>query len=90
MSVKPCLENIGALWVVLRDPHDRFRFIYIEGTNGKGSTSIILLESGYTTGLYTSPYILRFSKKIKVNGKEITEGEIIDFLKRIYEAEQTI
>lgn len=94
MNSNPGLENIEALMEELGNPQDTLKFIHIAGINGKGSTAAfldkILQESGYKTGVYTSPYILHFSEKIKVNGKEITEQEIIRFTKQIYEAEQAI
>lgn len=47
----------------------------------------VLWENGYITGIYTSPYIPHFSEKIKVNGNEITGGEIIVFNQLVYDAE---
>lgn len=65
------------------DPQNDFPTIHVGGTNGKGSTCHILAsiyqQSGYKTGLYTSPHILDFSERFKVNGKEITETALIDF-----------
>jgi len=62
------------------DPHKEVQVIHIGGTNGKGSTaammSSILQKEGYRVGLYTSPHLIRFTERIKVNGKEIEEEEV--------------
>ncbi len=64
----------------LGDPHKEIQAIHIGGTNGKGSTaamiSSILQKEGYRVGLYTSPHLIRFTERIKVNGKEIEEEEV--------------
>ena len=62
------------------DPHKEIQTIHIGGTNGKGSTaammSSILQKEGYRVGLYTSPHLIRFTERIKVNGKEIKEEQV--------------
>jgi len=62
------------------DPHKEIQTIHIGGTNGKGSTaammSSILQKEGYRVGLYTSPHLIRFTERIKVNGKEIEEEQV--------------
>ena len=62
MNPDPGLENIAALLEELDNPQKDLRFIHIAGTNGKGSTAVfmerILRESGYRTGMYTSPYLI--------------------------------
>jgi dihydrofolate synthase/folylpolyglutamate synthase len=62
------------------NPHKEIQVIHIGGTNGKGSTaammSSILQKEGYRVGLYTSPHLIRFTERIKVNGKEIEEEEV--------------
>ena len=74
------LDNIRRLMRELGDPQDRLKFIHIAGTNGKGSTAAItasvMREAGYRTGLYTSPYLQRFTERIRVDGKEIPEGDV--------------
>lgn len=78
----PGLERTRELLKALGDPQDSLRFVHIAGTNGKGSTaamlSAILTAAGYTTGLYTSPYIARFNERMRVNGEEITDGELAE------------
>jgi len=72
-KVEGILEAIG-------NPHEAVRAIHIGGTNGKGSTAAmmasILEKEGYRVGLYTSPHLVRFTERIKVNGKEIEEKEV--------------
>ena len=72
-QVERILEAIG-------NPHREVQAIHIGGTNGKGSTAAmiasILRKEGYRIGLYTSPHLIRFTERIKVNGKEIGKEEI--------------
>lgn len=94
MNPDPGLENIAALMEALGNPQDQMKFVHIAGTNGKGSTAAfverILRESGYRTGMYTSPYLLRFSEKIQVNGMEITEDEILSLCGKLEKAERWV
>ncbi len=64
-------------------PEKRFPSIHIAGTNGKGSTSAFLasifMEAGYRVGLYTSPHLVRFNERIKINGEEISDRNIIRY-----------
>ena len=63
-------------------PHRLFPSVHVAGTNGKGSVSHMLAsvfqESGYKTGLYTSPHLLDFRERIRINGKPIPEGEVTE------------
>ena len=72
-QVTEILEAIG-------NPHEEIQAIHIGGTNGKGSTAAmmasVLQKEGYRVGLYTSPHLIRFSERIKVNGVEIREDEV--------------
>ena len=65
-------------------PHRKFKSIHIAGTNGKGSVShtlaSILQEAGYCTGLYTSPHLLDFRERIKINGQMISEDDVTAFV----------
>lgn len=94
MNPDPGLENIQALMEALGNPQDQLKFVHIAGTNGKGSTAAflerILRESGYRTGMYTSPYLLRFSEKIQMNGVEISENEILSLCEKLQEAERRV
>jgi dihydrofolate synthase/folylpolyglutamate synthase len=80
------LERILAMDTHLEHPHRTFKSIHVAGTNGKGSTShilsSILQSAGYKVGLYTSPHLLDFRERIKVNGQPIAEKNIIQFIER--------
>lgn len=94
MNPDPGLGNIQALLEELGNPQDELRYVHIAGTNGKGSTAAfierILRESGYRTGLYTSPYIDHFSEKIRVDGKEIQEADIVRLASVLKEAAEAV
>ena len=83
-AYKADLENTTALDTYFGHPHRKFKTIHVAGTNGKGSVShmlaSILQEAGYKTGLYTSPHILDFRERIKVNGEMIPESEVVNFV----------
>lgn len=68
----------------LGNPHKKFRTIHVAGTNGKGSTShtlaAILQESGYKVGLYTSPHLIDFRERMRVNGKPASKEYVTDFV----------
>ena len=74
------LTQIQRILSAIGNPHKEIQAIHIGGTNGKGSTaammSSILQNEGYQVGLYTSPHLIRFTERIKVNGKEIKEEEV--------------
>ncbi|MCP5061469.1 MAG: bifunctional folylpolyglutamate synthase/dihydrofolate synthase [Ignavibacteriae bacterium] len=82
--IKLGLDNITNLLNHLDDPQNNIKTIHIAGSNGKGSTASfiasILQEFGYKVGLYTSPHFVRFNERIKINGQEISDEEIIKFL----------
>lgn len=79
-GIKMGLENIRALCAELGHPEQRFDSLHIAGTNGKGSTSAclasILRESGYRVGLYTSPHLVRFNERIRINGVMIPDVDL--------------
>ena len=94
-AYRPGLERILAMDAHLDQPHRTFKSIHVAGTNGKGSTSHILASvlqsAGYKVGLYTSPHLLDFRERIKVNGQLITEKNVIQFIERhaaYFESEQ--
>jgi len=76
----PGLHRIRALCDALGNPQDSLRFVHIAGTNGKGSTACmtasILQTAGWRTGLYTSPYLIQFHERIRVNGKCIPDDAL--------------
>lgn len=79
-GMKPGLERMRALMHELGDPHEKVKFVHVCGTNGKGSvctlTASVLRESGYKTGLNTSPYVLSFRERFQIDGEMITEEEL--------------
>ena len=83
---KEGLSTTIALDNHLGNPHKKFRTIHIAGTNGKGSTShtiaAILQESGYKVGLYTSPHLIDFRERMKVNGTPAQKEYVIDFVEK--------
>ncbi len=83
-ALKKNLENITKICLFLGEPHHKYRTIHIAGTNGKGSSAhwiaAILQSAGYKTGLYTSPHLKSFTERIKVNGKEIPQQAVVDFI----------
>jgi dihydrofolate synthase/folylpolyglutamate synthase len=86
-ALKKDLSNTIALCSALGNPQDRFQSIHIAGTNGKGSTAhmiaAVLQSAGYTTGLYTSPHLKSFTERIRVNGAEMEEDAVTDFVNRV-------
>ena len=83
-AYKEGLENSIAFDSLLGHPHRQFRSIHIAGTNGKGSTShllaAILQSEGYRVGLYTSPHLLDFRERIRINGVPISEDDVVRFV----------
>lgn len=91
-AYKADIKNTVAMMNHLNNPHKKFKSIHIAGTNGKGSVShmmaSILQESGLKVGLYTSPHLIDFRERIRINGKMITQEQVsswvtchLDFLK---------
>lgn len=82
MFCNPGLDRVLSLCEALGNPQDDLKFIHVAGTNGKGSTSAmldsILRAAGYKVGLYTSPFILRFNERIRVDGKEIPDEDLAE------------
>lgn len=85
-AYKADLKNTMAICKFLGHPEKKFRSIHIAGTNGKGSSShmlaAVLQQCGYKTGLYTSPHLVDFRERIRVNGKMIPKKYVTDFVKR--------
>ena len=85
-AYKEGLDNSLALDRHLGHPHQQFRSVHIAGTNGKGSTAhtlaSILQESGYRVGLYTSPHLVDFRERIRVDGLPISKEYVVDFVRR--------
>ncbi len=85
-AYKADLSNTIALCDLLDNPQEHFKSIHIAGTNGKGSTShmlaSVLQSAGYKVGLYTSPHLKDFRERIKINGKNIAEQYVVDFVEK--------
>ena len=83
-AYKEGMENSFLIDSHLNHPHTCYKTIHVAGTNGKGSTShllaSILQEAGYKVGLYTSPHLLDFRERIKINGQMISKEFIVDFV----------
>ena len=83
-AYKEGLDNTLALDKYLGHPHRQYQTIHVAGTNGKGSCShtiaSILQEAGYRVGLYTSPHLVDFRERIRVNGQCISEKYVVDFV----------
>ena len=85
-AYKPGLDTSLALDDLLAHPHQAYRTIHVAGTNGKGSVShllaAILQEAGYRVGLYTSPHLVDFRERIRVNGQKIPQDYVVRFVER--------
>lgn len=83
-AYKANLTNTVLLANHLGNPERKLKFIHVAGTNGKGSTShllaSVLQEAGYKVGLYTSPHLKDFRERIKINGEEISEEFVCEFI----------
>jgi len=83
-AFKKDLTNILAFSKELDFPEKKFKTIHVGGTNGKGSTShmiaSVLQEAGYKVGLYTSPHLKNFTERIRINGQEVLEDFVVDFI----------
>ena len=83
-AYKEGLDNTFALDTHFGHPHRQFRTIHVAGTNGKGSVShtlaAILQSAGYKTGLYTSPHLVDFRERIRINGTPISKDYVVNFV----------
>ncbi len=88
VAYKPGIETMLALDGLLGYPHRSYRTIHVAGTNGKGSTSHFLaaaLQKNYKVGLYTSPHLVDFRERVKVNGEMVSQEFVYNFLKEYKE-----
>ena len=90
----PGFERIGRLLKELGNPQEGLRFIHVVGTNGKGTTSTFIdsamRESGYKTGLFTSPFIVEFRERFRINGEMIPEKDLEEITVIVHEAEKRL
>lgn len=93
-GVKLGLDHTINLLNELNNPQNNFKCIHVAGTNGKGTTSAflhkILCLSGKKVGLYTSPHLIRFNERIRINGKSISDYDVATFFKNIYDKVEQI
>lgn len=85
-AYKPGLDTARRLDTAWGNPHHLYPTIHVAGTNGKGSTchtlAAVLQSQGYRTGLYTSPHLVDFRERMRVNGEMIPQQDVIDFVAR--------
>ncbi len=85
-AYKPGLDTSLAIDRFFGHPHRRFKSIHVGGTNGKGSTShmlaSILQSQGYKTGLYTSPHLVDFRERMRIDGKMIPKEKVVEFVEK--------
>ncbi|MDA3860695.1 MAG: Mur ligase family protein, partial [Melioribacteraceae bacterium] len=83
-GIKLGLDNINNLLVHIGNPEKQLKAIHIAGSNGKGSTASfiasILIEAGHKVGLYTSPHFVKFNERIRINGIEIPDEYVANFV----------
>lgn len=88
-AIKADLINTQKFCSHLSEPQNKFKSVHVGGTNGKGSSShmlaAILQAAAYKTGLYTSPHLKDFRERIRINGKMISEQEVLEFVNKNYE-----
>ena len=89
VAFKPGLEKIAAFCEMLGNPQDELAIIHVGGTNGKGSTAhliaSVLQENGFRVGIYSSPHLLDFRERIKINGCYIEKKEVVAFIEEYKE-----
>jgi dihydrofolate synthase/folylpolyglutamate synthase len=92
-GIKLALSNSAALMELMGDPHRKFRSVHVAGTNGKGSTAsfiaAMLQAAGYRVGLYTSPHLVSFTERIRINTELITEAKVVELAGRVRDVART-
>ena len=90
----PTLDRIRRLMDALGNPQERYKVVHIAGTNGKGSVSAMtaaaLRECGYRVGLFTSPYLVDFRERIRVDGKNISKLDLVSCYETVMAAEEKL
>lgn len=90
----PTLDRIRRLMDALGNPQEQLKVVHIAGTNGKGSVSAMtaaaLRECGYRVGLFTSPYLVEFRERIRIDGENISEDALIGCYETVMEAEKKL
>ena len=87
-AYKPGLQTSNDLDSLFGNPHRAYKCIHVAGTNGKGSVShllaTVLQQCGYQVGLYTSPHIVDFRERIRVNGEMISKAQVMKFMEEYF------
>lgn len=87
LGENPALDRIKKLLNIMGNPQDKLKFVHVGGTNGKGTTctmvASVLSESGYKTGLFTSPYVIDFRERFQINGEMIAEDELAKITEKV-------
>jgi dihydrofolate synthase/folylpolyglutamate synthase len=93
-GIKLALSNTHALMKVMGNPHKKFRSVHIAGTNGKGSTSAflagMLTAAGYRVGLYTSPHLVCFTERFRIDNVQISEQKVVELARRVREGSRSV
>ena len=93
-AYKANLDNTIAICNALGNPEKKLKCVHVAGTNGKGSSShmlaAVLQQAGYKTGLYTSPHLVDFRERIKINGKMIAKADVVKFVETYKDAFERI
>ncbi len=91
-GIKLGLDIITQILTGLGEPHKAYRTIHIAGTNGKGSVASmlagILQTAGYSVGLYTSPHLIHFNERIRIDGRPVTDAEIVETYRAIRKVQE--
>ena len=91
-GIKLGLDVITQILTGLGNPHTAYRTIHVAGTNGKGSVASMLTgmlqAAGYTAGLYTSPHLVHFNERIRINGRPVSDAEIVDTYRAIRKVQE--
>src|SRR5574341_817621 len=84
---EPGLDYIAEALEKFGNPHKKLRVVQITGTNGKGSTAAMIAEvlrrAGKKVGLYTSPNLIKYNERIKVNGIDIPDSELLELIHEV-------
>jgi dihydrofolate synthase/folylpolyglutamate synthase len=93
-AYKPGLQNTIDLLAIVGNPEMELKCVHVAGTNGKGSTSHLMAsvcqEAGYKTGLYTSPHLIDFRERIRINGEMISKKDVVHFVEQFKDEWSTI
>ena len=94
LGIKPGLERITSLLEALGNPHKHLKVVHVAGTNGKGSTSLIIARvlsaAGYRTGRYSSPHLHSYCERFEIDDRVISPGQLHVYLEKVLSAAQSL